>query len=520
MAVIPCDCKIPDFLIDPVGGNLLDFPQNQPPPFAVLIPWVKIAINGDIDNPNAQVITVGNESQGGQTAYAAIKSFQYGSSDGFTVKFEIVDVQGGNFCSFVNKLAQDLKEDNFDEDHKIIFRWGWSGDECGSNGEGSLASIDARLISGSHTAIIRHIVPVLENGMFRFTITCVDPSDIYHEQVVDAEVPEIPLVHAITTLFVAYAVPSVDSVIYQMRDAKGNIVSMPDEPDRPFFASNNGINEQTLGPKVKWNTLGRTPLSILRDWLGVVESINGQGFKVMFESGAKGINLIIRENDKPGCEKFPQIPDIDPLEKRVYIVNGGVQSKVLSFTPNIKWIYVPSLKAGAVQDKNQQKDVKQDDQKLEDCQDGDKPKNTKPGITTMQSPSHPIDDSRGSDAMVDRMRADRKQFLAENAFEAITAELRIQGDPSYQYIQDIGQLITVVVINSFIPSGTTTTCDWTIQTMSSSSNLALCNSVLSNKSWMIKSFFHDIKEGSYTTTLELVLAQPGIDTDINNGIGD
>jgi hypothetical protein len=515
-----CDCNIVNYLIDPgTGKNLIDLnPLNQPLKNAILAPWVKLIVDGNPDDPNNQkIITVGNNSQGNADAYAVIKSFQCGISNGFTVTFEIVDVQGGNFCAFINKLAPAARftaSDNLE--HALLrFKWGWGGDNCGGLSASDSYSSNASAI---HSAIITQITPTLENGMFKFAITCVDPSDVFQQQIVDDDIPETCLTEAITRLFVKSR-PLV-RIKYQMRDSNGKIVSMDEEPDRAFFSSDNGGAAQILGPKAKWATLGRTPLSILSDWLSVVTSINNQGFITMFESDKDEIFLVIRENDIPGCEKFNKLVQVDPRDKRVYIVNGGGQSKVLSFTPHIKWIYTPALKAGAGQPGNAQKDVQQDDQALDACQDAgafNSDDGSKIGAATMQPPSHAIDESLGDSAMIKRMIADRKQFLAENAFQAITAELRIQGDPTYQFIQDIGQLITIVVINPFIPTGSSGSCDWTIQTVGGS--LSQCNSILSNTQWYLDALFHDMKEGSYTTTLSLRLATPGIDIGLGVPLG-
>ncbi|MGL1636394.1 hypothetical protein ACSTJT_23245, partial [Vibrio parahaemolyticus] len=46
-----------------------------------------------------------------------------------------------------------------------------------------------------------------------------------------------------------------------------------------------------------------------------------------------------------------------------------------------------------------------------------------------------------------------------------------------------------------------------------------CNAVLSNRQWLVLGTSHEIKEGSYTTTIKVRLDAPGTDISIGEPLG-
>ena len=97
---------------------------------------------------------------------------------------------------------------------------------------------------------------------------------------------------------------------------------------------------------------------------------------------------------------------------------------------------------------------------------------------------------------------------------AIEAELVIQGNP---YLDDplflsAGSECSILVINPF-----------TLRPGVNKTNSSACstdwladppmNRFLSNQHWLIQGVSHEIKEGSFTTTLKVWLATPGVDID-------
>ena len=102
------------------------------------------------------------------------------------------------------------------------------------------------------------------------------------------------------------------------------------------------------------------------------------------------------------------------------------------------------------------------------------------------------------------------------AFKAIEAELRLVGNPDPDFTDlklIVGRTASIVVINPFhLVGGGDDSCPEYLADPP-------CNRYLSNKNWMIKGANHNIIEGSYTTTLNVVLMVPGIDLDPGGTLG-
>ena len=47
----------------------------------------------------------------------------------------------------------------------------------------------------------------------------------------------------------------------------------------------------------------------------------------------------------------------------------------------------------------------------------------------------------------------------------------------------------------------------------------ICNDVLSNRAWLVRSVTHRISEGKFSTTFGVYLVTPGIDIDIDEPLG-
>lgn len=89
--------------------------------------------------------------------------------------------------------------------------------------------------------------------------------------------------------------------------------------------------------------------------------------------------------------------------------------------------------------------------------------------------------------------------------------MKIQGNPFYgDALALVGRSVSILFINPYYfgdPEGPT----W-LQTSN-------CNTMLSNKRYMIKNINHNISIGSYTTTLKLLLALPNTDMDFDSTLG-
>jgi len=89
-------------------------------------PWVKVSIDGKAGDE----LTVGNKSCPGCDPLhtAIIKSFEYGTSDGFVVKLVIHDQSGGSFDRFYEAMNTDFTK--LTTDYIATVKWGWTGVRC------------------------------------------------------------------------------------------------------------------------------------------------------------------------------------------------------------------------------------------------------------------------------------------------------------------------------------------------------------------------------------------------------
>ena len=106
------------------------------------------------------------------------------------------------------------------------------------------------------------------------------------------------------------------------------------------------------------------------------------------------------------------------------------------------------------------------------------------------------------DAPRDALRSQAANERANKNYESVEAEMRIQGNPALDNIYDlITKTVSIIVINPFHLANGGNGIDWLIP--------APCNDILSNKNWRVKGVSHEVREGTYTTTLKLFLVSPG-----------
>jgi hypothetical protein len=106
------------------------------------------------------------------------------------------------------------------------------------------------------------------------------------------------------------------------------------------------------------------------------------------------------------------------------------------------------------------------------------------------------------DAPRDALRSQAANERANKIYENIEAEMRIQGDPQLDDMMKLKtKTVAIIVINPFHLASGANGIDWLVPSP--------CNDVLSNKNWRVTGVSHEIKEGSYTTTLKLFLNSPG-----------
>lgn len=447
-------------------------------------PYVKLKISGE-----GQEITVGNESCPAYNNSAVIKSMQIGFSDSMGVVFEIHDDQGGNFEYFMDKINKCIG--SMTEDYRMEVEYGWIGTDCGSE-TGSIIKKSPPVY-----CMPMQINANMSDGKIRFRLTGTSLLEGIFESRA-SKVYRGTLKSAIQQLFADPEYPpQINSVKFLRRTPDGGTDTWDFE--KKF--------DSPEGPKAAWTADTQNKLAAAMSWLEPYRTDRGKGVRPAWESETSSPTLVFWEDPYPNCG------DSNPCGEDslgTYIVHGGQCSPVLSFDPNAKWPYGAlhrsggnagsALTAGSVENEGRP-----------GCEDIE----TKgAGTQTSVPPPQNIMDTIGPKEAAKEMRDSSAQHdHAQMIVEAISAELRIQGDPELSGNTFLmGKKISIVAINPFFIASNGNGCgDWLASPG--------CQPVYSNKSWIVMGVNHAISEGSYVTTLKVTLPMPGTDIDKDDVFG-
>lgn len=477
----------------------------------IVSPWVKMYFGDDRD----VAVTVGNQSQPQYGNTAIIKSFQYGRTDGVTAECEIIDEQGGSFQKFIEKIAKCMDKLDGDSPYgHVAYEFGWTASNCtggeggdlgnagsGGNQSGSLAR-SARL-----EGLFQNIEVSFENGVVKFRCTMTDLVQSTFVSRMDKTEGDddnpVTLKQAIRNL--ARKDSPKFKVAFRKRDGT--------EWNFKKVSGDSGEKEgpEGEGPLQRWDADGQNKLGIMAKWIEPYRTEDDKGIVPMWDDSTN--TLIFMEGLSPRCnEKLDCRGD---THIGTFIVNGGRCSPVISFSPKLNFIAAFSSKetGGATGSAvSGQTETKED---ADDCK-------KQAEQTGMQTGTPPTQNATGAYGPSEAVPESSKSQIAHSEANgivqltsgaAITAELTIVGDPRITGFDVVGKFASIVLINPFHIFGNSNQgCgDW----------LAVpgCNEVLSNKNWLIQGFDHQIKEGSYVTTLKLLLPTPGNDLSNGNNFG-
>jgi hypothetical protein len=245
-------------------------------------------------------------------------------------------------------------------------------------------------------------------------------------------------------------------------------------------------------------TEGTNIMAAVVKWKGIYKTDKGYGLKPVWNNESTVPHIMYVES---GCKSELSYRCI-----QTYIVNGGKHSPVISFNPNIAWtpqVAAEKFGGGAgstAHGASQERTASSEDN---DCIEVDTAKNV--GIRTALPPTDdgvenegPENAQRASDAGMNAQTNANKVYS-----EPINAELVVQGDPKmdspYRWWH---KYISIVVVNPFHPvlrkegkAGQIKNADWLAY--------PTCNPILTSKTYRIEKVSHDMKEGSYTTTISV-----------------
>ncbi len=472
-------CRQNDFTEFGIDNKLI-----RPLDSEVLAPYCRVFFE-DIQNPDESAgISVGNESapQFGNTAI--IKSAQIGGSTGMGATIEILDEMGGAFHLFVEKINKCIK--NTKAEYIMGVEFGWVTASC--------FTYMSRIVKSQPVYYnLINLEITYQEGKIKFILSGSDQlQSVFsarHDKIYGTDDTKMPLKTAIRQLV-------------QDDPPQFNVEFVRVEKDgtRTEYKFNvEGPSKQ--GPEEVWKADGQNKLATIQKWLESYRTDRDKGIIALWDgSKSDGGTLVLMEDVQPTLDETVNDCDLT-TNVGTYIVNGGECSPVISFTPKINYIANFSSfgsggnAGGALTGKT-----------VEKTQSGLQTPET--GILQSIPPSKNSRSVYGKEAAVETEKSQNAHLRASlltKAAGGITAELRVQGDPRPEYLNPKtmqGKTLSLVVVNPYHLFGEEGCGDW----------LAIpgCNEVLSNKRWEIKGVEHSIKEGSFTTTLNISLIAPGI----------
>jgi hypothetical protein len=191
-----------------------------------------------------------------------------------------------------------------------------------------------------------------------------------------------------------------------------------------------------------------------------------------------------------------------------YVVNGGACSPVIQFNPKIKFpIGMVKRQGGDMDSKMTTKSAKESDNdkcNFDDTLPGDDKIHS--GLVTINVLNESDVRIHGKDAAKIKRAADKLHTRAniELTISSIDADLVVQGDPTFDDPKKMRySFVSIVVINPFHLNDSLCP-EWQPALATSA-----CNEVLSNSNWRVQAVSHEIRLGSYTTTIHVQLVTPG-----------
>jgi hypothetical protein len=514
---------------------------------------------------------------GAETCTAAIKAFQYGwgtVDSGNRCRITIIDEEGGSFETWARRMATNTEgaSAQIRGSYQMKVQWGWyisgSGpnDQCGQGAAdppptGNNTSdpppgqnTSYNICSPTLWFLPDAITVNWENGKFIYTLEGVDLLVRAQEQRLNKVAgqdggdrnpnnTEMYFTEAVRILG-TWSMPPF-RVRFLATDKDGNVVPMQ-------FIKRKPQDHVFKGPFGKWATGELAPLDIIKKWLigGAVMSVDQTGnietpekeigitanydpildlttgvpkFPLPMEEEAQGgpgpycdpklpdvgCMILWSANGVPHCQG--NVTNLDKRLKAVYVVNGGNCSPVIAFNPVVRWHFLLGLKAGGITVPLEGTARKQTEGlALTGCNVG-----SGRGPRTIASM---LDAVLGTIKAVASaiMKATVLHTAGNLMVHAIEAELRVQGDPSpwlCSPLYGFGKAVGIIFINPFFLTADAIegNCPAFKQTTSS-----LCNNFLTNKGWFVKGVEHQIKEGSYITTIKLALPAPGAELKFNS----
>lgn len=462
------------------ASNFASGPLKQTVEGENLSPWIVVRFEGQT------AVTVGNKSAPANDNTAVIKSFEFGMSNGAGCEVEILDEQGGSFHTFVERLSKSITLAS--QDYKMEIQFGWTIKNC----DGTFDVKSSPVL----TFLPMHIEIDFAEGKIKFKIIGTDLIQVVfvsrENQTFGTDENPMPLKEAIKQLF-SEDEPKIQAQFLRLE-------------------SDGSLSEWDFDGDVKgaWECDRQNKLSTAMSWISSFRTDRNKGIVPTWDCAASEPTVIFWEDPGQECGALVS-PD---AILGTWIVNGGKCSNVVSFTTKLNWMAAFSrMGTGGGMSPGSGETT----QKSKACNIIAKNAGVQQTISidkyawNFYGPKNALKETdKSQNANNDANRSN------SGSLEAIDAELRFQGDPSAELCSPktiLGKYCSIVVINPYHLLG--------ISDAGCGNWLASppCNEILSNRRWQIQGVQHSIQEGSYTTTLKVKLAVPGIDTNPGSPLG-
>lgn len=466
-------------------------PLNIPFDDLVMTPFVEVKVIG-----NGQTVSVGNNSSPPNN-HAVISSFKYGNttsnSGGCMMEIEIVDEAGSKIQNFFDRMATIACPQLISSRFWITATWGWIATNC----DGTSRPI----ASTTHTVQMISLDVVYGKGVTKFAVKGIDQLELMKDA------------GNFGTLGTDTRPVHLKDAIRELVTQNGCNVSFmrAGSTDRDAWGFNVGGRQGPLG---SWRKSGNNFIQTILSWISPFRTDADKGVNFCFNSRREGgtlDELILWESDVPNPGER-----VNPCSRTIgtFIVNGGSRSPVIDFSPTMNWTWAGSSTGGTMNQGGKDASIEKPNVNMGQCGGPQDQATWRPGQPTFGALTSQAVDAYGIAGATEEIRKSTAQHSKANPTpKSVEAELRIQGQPALSdpvYLR--GKSLSLIVVQPFHHQATGDGCGEWLQTEP-------CNKILSNRAWLIMGSGHEIKSGSYTTTIKIRLDAPGADIDVDSPLG-
>jgi predicted transcriptional regulator len=278
-----------------------------------------------------------------------------------------------------------------------------------------------------------------------------------------------------------------------------------------FKKSFGGIN----GPNGVWKMNQQDKMNIARMWLSPYLTDKGKSFIFNYS----GLGDIDADSTKISIIEDPTSGKKDCCKRIAaqFVVNGGNDSTVLSFSPTVSWWPDSggggASSAGASGAGSPQLQANQKTDTFKERRE--KASQTIKNVTVPENLWNNVTPEEHAKVLKEASTGEAKVTTGAALGRAapFEADLKIYGDPFWASPFDfISKSISVLFLNPYTPMESGNRLEWLA--------MPKCNATLSNKNYMILGINHQIQNGQFVTTFKLKLNVPNVDSFSGETLGD